>query len=213
VDKQKTHPGYARRLWSAWQRKSLWIYAAGVLYLLVNLAVYYIPIAIMRLRDTAGSHRGYILLSTDEANLLILLTLVVGIVMLAAVIGYGTYSSRWIEAIAMVAAGFQLWSFTLTSVLSYAFMPRVAIVAHGEHVYQLASSIFSTRYGCSDETGICDADEYQFFECNRLALMCLQKGDVFIATMPRLEIVDGVVRVVRYNEDGDFVDVVYEVPR
>jgi hypothetical protein len=196
------------------------------MYLLLNLLVSAFTVATIQspvpgtvpaANGGTVSSTGYIVLSTDETMFLVLLVTITGIVMLVAVIGYVTYRRRWLRTVALFVAGFLLWVFAATAVLTYAFTPRTASVAHGEHIYHLARSLFSTRYACLDETGICGGDEYRLFECNRLALKCQPVGDVFRATASRLEIkgyldAPSVLRVVRYNGRGDFVDVVFEVP-
>jgi hypothetical protein len=223
VEKQKARIAYPVRLWRLWQRKSLWIYAAGVVYLLFNLLMSHFTVPVInesRVGMAAAETQptipatGYIVLSRDETGLLGLLALVTGFVMLAAVIGDVTYRRRWIRGLALFMAVPVLWYLAALAVVGYALTPRTDSLAHGEHVYHLAFDLFSRRTGfCGDSNGICGGDDYQFFECNSLALMCLPKGDVFYATSPRLEIVDGVLRVVRYKPDGKFVDVVYEVTK
>src|SRR5689334_21444231 len=137
MGKRKYQPSPVRRLWIFWQRRSIQIYAAGALYLMLNLLIALLTAPATSFSNTPDSRRWSILLSSDETFGLLLLALLVGLSMLAAVIGDFACHRAWRRALALFAAGFFLWSFASIFVVTYAMVPRTVSADYGGRVYHL----------------------------------------------------------------------------
>jgi hypothetical protein len=211
MEKQKRPTSTFGRLWAFWKRNSLRVYAIGTVYLVLMVLFGYLTAPMFTTEPKTAV--GYLVLSNDEIAVLTISTFIMGGVLLLAVIGYAAHTHRWLRVVALVVFGFLVWLAGSAYAISFAFTPSVARVPYNGQVYQLAYVVFgSIRSGsCAAGDGICGGFEYQLYECNGLALACQAKGEPFRATTPRLEIVDGVLNVARYNGYGRLVDVVMEV--
>jgi hypothetical protein len=212
MEKSKPPATALGRLWAFWKRNSLRVYAAGAVYLLLMalLGCFTAPL----LNFKPSTFVGYLILSPQETAALGISTLITGIVMLAAVIGYVALTRRWWRMLALLAVGVIVWLAGLTFLLNFWLMPRAAIAEYNGQVYQLAYEIFGSYVkpcGGEGELVYCRGIEYQLYACSSLALNCHSEGSPFSSEAPRLEVVDGALRVQNYDRDGNLLETEIEI--